>query len=111
MLGLNVTKPDDDMYRIIKAIYDDINNEMGFIQPFDLKMLSQTNGGVYNVKRVLIESVVGGSNYFATQGAVSVLPGPPNGMIPGMPAGQTFIQDDRQFEGWKYDEPSDNTPQ
>ena len=34
-LGLNIEKPDDEMYGIIKAIYDDISNELGFGVPFD----------------------------------------------------------------------------
>jgi hypothetical protein len=118
-LGLNVLIPDDEMYRIIKAIYDDISNEMGFGQPFDLKLLSQTNDGVYNIKRALVESIDGGSHYFLTEGKVSILPGPPTAMIPGLPdgfmpglpTGQTIIQDNRTFEGWKYDEPSTVTPQ
>lgn len=34
-LGLNVIKPDDSLYAIIKAIYDDIGCELGFGETFD----------------------------------------------------------------------------
>ena len=58
------------MYSIIKSIYDDISNELGFGIPLDPLAVSQTNNGAYNVKRALIESISGGSNYFLTEGVV-----------------------------------------
>lgn len=48
-LGLNVEKPDMDMYKIIKSIYDSISDELGLGMPFDLRGLSQANSGEYSV--------------------------------------------------------------
>lgn len=77
-LGLNIEKPDDEMYVIIKAIYDNISDELGFGVPFDPLSVSQSNNGAYNVKRALIESVYGGSNYFVTEGVVKQIAVPGN---------------------------------
>lgn len=98
-LGLNIEKPDDEMYTIIKSIYDDISNELGFGIPFDPLAVSQSNGGAYSVKRALIESIPGGSNYFMTEGVVKQV------QLPGMPGQpiQQAIQSTKIFEGWKYE--------
>lgn len=104
-LGLNIEKPDDEMYNIIKEIYDDISSELGFGVPFDPLSVSQTNGGAYNVKRALIESVCGGSDYFVTEGVVKQV------AVPGAPgqAPQQAIQTTKIFEGWKYERNNNNT--
>lgn len=104
-LGLNIEKPDDEMYDIIKAIYDNISDELGFGVPFDPLSVSQSNNGAYNVKRALIESVYGGSNYFVTEGVVKQIAVPGNpGQVP-----QQAIQTTKIFEGWKYESNSNNT--
>jgi len=69
-LGLSVDKPDDERYRIIKDIYDNINNELGFNVPFNLSALAKSNPKGCKIKRVLIESVAGGSNYYVFRGKV-----------------------------------------
>lgn len=104
-LGLNIEKPDDEMYGIIKEIYDNISCELGFGVPFDPLSVSQTNGGAYNVKRALIESIYGGSNYFVTEGVVKQVAVPVN---PGQ-APQQAIQTTKIFEGWKYEPNNNNT--
>lgn len=97
-LGLNIEKPDDEMYGIIKAIYDDISTELGFGVPFDPMAVSQVNNGEYNVTRALIESVAGGTDAFVTEGAVTriTVKGVP-GQLP-----QQGIQTKKTFEGWKH---------
>lgn len=104
-LGLNIEKPDDEMYNIIKEIYDDISSELGFGVPFDPLSVSQTNEGAYNVKRALIESVCGGNDYFVTEGVVKQI------AVPGAPvqAPQQAIQTTKIFEGWKYERNNNNT--
>jgi len=61
--------------------------------------LAQNNAGEYNVKRALIESVLGGSNYFLTQGKATFFN---IQQQPGVPA-QQAIQNESMFEGWKYE--------
>jgi hypothetical protein len=102
-LGLQVDEPDEKMYKIIEAIYNDINYELGLELPFDLMAMAQSGNGSYNIKRALIESIAGGSDYFITQGRATLVP-----MVnqPGMPqfgVPQQGIQDERIFEGWKHE--------
>ena len=75
-LGLNVKKPSPEQYELIKKLYDDINDELLFSKPF---MLTEVNGA-YTVRRCLLESVVGGSDYFSTEGVV-VRASMPDGQI------------------------------
>ena len=89
-LGLNIQKPTDKQYKIIKEIYDDINNELMFSQPFMITEVS----GAYSVRRCLLESVVGGADYFSTEGVV----------VKGkLPNGEIAIQERVSFEGWRHD--------
>ena len=104
VLGLNIEKPDDEMYKLIKKIYDDISEELGFGVPFDPMAVSQVNNGEYNVTRALIESIDGGRDAFVTEGTVTriTVQG-----IPGQPP-QQAIQSTKLFEGWKHGEQSIN---
>lgn len=98
-LGLNIQKPDNEMYKIIKNIYDSISDELGFGLPFDLRMLAQDNSGEYSIKRVLIESILGGSSFFITQGNAVFVNIQQQSGLPQ----QQAIKNDIIFEGWKYE--------
>lgn len=92
-LGLNVIKPSEEQYRLIKSVYDDINNELQFNQPFTLAGIN----GAYAVRRGLIESIVGGSDYFVTEGQC----------IQGRDQnGQNVLQNRIAFEGWRHEDNS-----
>ena len=68
---------------------------MVFGRPF---LISEINGA-YAVRRCLLESVSGGSDYFVTEGSV----------IKGKtPDGRIAIQNSKAFEGWRHDCSSDN---
>lgn len=97
-LGLNVQKPNDELYAIIKSIYDDISAELGFGIPFDPVAVSQVNDGAYNVTRALIESIAGGNDAFITEGVIRRIPVP---SAPEQPT-QQAIQTTKVFEGWKH---------
>lgn len=93
-LGLNIIKPDAETYNIIKEIYDNISGELGFGQPFDPRAVT------YNVKRALLESIVGGCYFYETSGKRTAV----NVQNPTNPAiSQQAIQDERIFDGWKYE--------
>ena len=95
-LGLNIRNPNDEEYELIKKIYDDINDELLFSKPF---LRSEINGS-YSVRRCLLESVIGGSDYFSTEGVV----------VRGTtPDGQPAIQNKVNFEGWRHDLSSDQS--
>lgn len=111
VLGLNVDKPNHEMYQVIKRIYDDISAELGFGVPFDPIAISETNDGAYKVTRALIESIDGGSDTFVTEGIIRKLS--VQGM-PGQPV-QQAIQTTKEFEGWKHGtsivDRTDNSPE
>jgi hypothetical protein len=96
-LGLNIEKPDDALYKIIKNIYDDIESELELTTAFDPnQILGANQTKKYSAKRVIIESIAGGSYYFVSEGILSrqIIQ-----IQPGM--AQYVINDQRTFEGWK----------
>lgn len=99
ILGLNIEKPTDLLYGLIKKIYDDIVTELDLTQAFDPNsILGGQNQKKYSLKRALIESVDGGSYFFVSEGTltrreVQVQPG----------IQQIAIQDQRVFEGWRHE--------
>ena len=99
VLGLNIEKPDDEMYRIIKKIYDDISQELGFGIPFDPIAVSQVNNGAYSVRRALIESIEGGTDAFITEGVVKRIS--VQGGLGQQP--QQAVQTTKTFEGWRHE--------
>ena len=98
-LGLNIEKPDDSLYLIIKSIYDDIQNELALTEGYDPRqILSGRNQASYSLRRALLESISGGSNYYVSEGTLTQVS---NMIQPGIT--QTAIQDQRDFEGWKHE--------
>lgn len=98
-LGLNVERPDDDLYRVIKGIYSDIAQELALTVPYALDVLLGTQTtATYELVRGLIESVEEGSHRFVSRGQlvkqqIQIQPG----------VLQEGIQDNRTFEGWTHD--------
>lgn len=93
-LGLNVVKPTPVQYELIKKVYDDLNDELQFNRPFSYAEIN----GEYSVRRCILESVIGGSDYFVTEGSVA------HGMTAdGIPG----IQNKQKFTGWRHDHFSD----
>jgi hypothetical protein len=98
-LGLNINKPDDDLYSIIKAIYDDIQSELNLTNRYDPQAeLGNTQQKQYYFKRALIESIDGGSNYFCSEGTLmrQMIPTPQGPQLIG-------LEDRRIFEGWRLE--------
>ncbi len=94
-LGLNVIKPTEEQYSIIKKIYSDINDELLFSKPFRITDIN----GAYCVRRSILESIIGGADFFSTEGEV----------IRGtLPDGQVAIQNRVDFEGWRHDHITDS---
>ena len=90
-LGLNVVKPTPDQYTLIKSIYDDINDELQFTKVFNFAEIR----GAYAVRRCLLESVTGGSDYFVTEGQT---------VLGTAPDGQQIIKPRINFEGWRHED-------
>jgi hypothetical protein len=98
MLGLTIEKPDDVLYNLIKRIYDDIAGDLELDSKFDVvSFMSGQQQRPYQFKRGLIESVTGGSHYFATEGQIQRV------QIPiGQNQFKQELSDNRQFEGWRH---------
>lgn len=98
-LGLPIEKPDDELYTLIKAVYDDIAAELELAVPYDPNsFLGAENAKDYSLPRALVESVAGGSHCFRSEGKLmrtQVQPKP--GII------QMAVQDTRIFEGWRHE--------
>ena len=92
-LGLKVKKPTSQQYLLIKKLYTDISDELLFNKPF---LIGEINGA-YAARRCLLESVVGGSDYYSTEGVV---------VRANLPNGQVAIQNRVNYEGWRHDRSS-----
>lgn len=98
-LGLNVVKPDDQKYAVIKALHQDYARELELQTPFDPNLvLGADPEKEYSFTRGLIESTSGGSTKFTSRGKlrrsqVMVAPGQM----------QEATEDRRTFEAWKHD--------
>jgi hypothetical protein len=103
-LGLNIETPSQDFYNCIKTIYDSIIKELEINSIFDPNViLGNQNSANYSVRRVLIESIDGGTDVFVSEGSLIKTQVPISNM-PGMPpVMQTTIQDQRKYEGWKHE--------
>jgi hypothetical protein len=98
-LGLNVETPSDEIYGLIKQVYDDIVAELQLTTPYNPDiLLSGQPQASYSLVRALIESPTGGSHRFYSDGILTKQQVPaPSGVV------QEEIQDVRKFEGWKYE--------
>lgn len=102
-LGLNIETPSMDFYAKIKAVYDDIHNELELTSRYDPNVLIGNQNSIdYSFRRGLIESIYGGTDVFVSEGTITKKQIPLN--QPGMPQiMQIAIQDQRKFEGWKHE--------
>lgn len=89
-LNLNIDKPNDSEYDIIKKLFNNIESELKLNSIFDPELELVNNNDVI-LKRALIESVGAGSDFFVTEG--SLLKNPNDGRI--------VLQ--KKFEGWRYE--------
>ncbi|MHB9055761.1 MAG: SDH family Clp fold serine proteinase [Paludibacteraceae bacterium] len=97
-LGLNVEKPDMDLYKLIKSIFDSISSEMELESPFNPSIMGGVNSPVpYSFRRCLIESIDYGTDVFLSQGEIT------KQQIPTPQGIQNLINDTRTFEGWKHE--------
>lgn len=103
-LGLNIEKPDDDFYQLIKETFISIQDELELKKAFDPNMILGTNNQMdYSCRRALIESIAGGTDVFVSEGTLlrRAIPIPE---APNLPPLQRFvIEDQRKFEGWKHE--------
>lgn len=97
-LGLAIEKPDDSLYSLIKQIYDDLREETKMNEPFDPeRILEGASEKRYEFRRGMVESVLGGSHVFVSEGTFArVNVQVAQGIV------QPAVNDMRHFEGWRH---------
>jgi hypothetical protein len=98
-LGLNIEKPNMELYTCIKSIYDDIEKELELRTPFEPNvLLGNRNQSPYQLRRAIIESLESGCDVFVSEGSLNrhVI------QQQNQPQ-QTTIKDNRTFEGWRQE--------
>lgn len=102
-LGLNIEKPDDTLYALIKGIYDDVEAELGLGTTFDPKIyLGSQPAREYCFKRALLESLAGGAHVCTTEGRFETQ------QMQTSVGMQIRINDHRTHEGWRHEPVSKN---
>lgn len=104
-LGLNIEKPNDEQYTKIKSVFNDIRDDLRLLEPFNPNLeLGGNNIINYVCRRVLIESIEGGTDVYVTEGSLirtnQIINQPP----PLPPLTRTTIENQMNFEGWKHEE-------
>lgn len=99
VLGLSVEKPNDELYQLIRSAYYGVREELKIEMPFvPAAILGAETQKEYCERRVLIESLAGGTDAFISEGEFKRV------TIPSNPTALA-INDQRLFEGWRhYDE-------
>ncbi len=98
-LGLNIETPSDNLYDVMKLVYNDIADELKLRDPFDVGLyLGKYDHRSYSFTRGLVESVAGGSHRFISEGRV----------VKGTVVDQNnvkheTVEDKRTGEGWKHE--------
>jgi hypothetical protein len=102
-LGLPIEKPDDNLYDIIKNIYDDIREELQLNTPYNPQnMFGESDQVDYCLRQAFIESLETGTHVFCKKGTLRRLKGTDQRGLP-----QILINDQLSFQGWHY-EPAEN---
>ncbi|WP_422355300.1 SDH family Clp fold serine proteinase [Roseivirga pacifica] len=104
-LGLNIEKPTQELYDVIKEVYDDIKKELELDSPYDPANIAQSSGSfIYSCRKALIESIEVGTHVFLSEGKLvrkDIQVPPPK---PGMPPqNHTILNDNRTFDGWRFE--------
>lgn len=89
-LKLQIENPTDEQYKTIKAIYDDLNEELQLGTTFNPLEIN----GAYAARRSLLESIYGGADYFVTEGVINRAKGN---------NGEDLFQNMIVFQGWRHD--------
>lgn len=97
-LGLNIEKPDQETYKVIKSIYDNISKELEFSNPYNPEIILGSNPTAnYSCRRCILESVQGGTDVLISEGVLT------KQVVPTPAGNKLMIQDNRVFEGWRHE--------
>jgi len=94
--GLNVEKPSEKFYRILRNIHLSYAEELKLLQPYSQQVVIGANPAVnYSEARGLVESTDGGCYGFVSEGTLT------RAQIQTPMGLQDAISDQRTFEGWR----------
>jgi hypothetical protein len=94
--GLNIEKPSDPFYRILRDIHLSYAEQLKLLQPYSQQVVIGTNpSATYSEVRGLIESAAGGCYGFVSEGEMTKT------QVPTPVGPQDAISDQRTFEGWR----------
>ncbi len=97
-LGLNIEKPNDELYSLIKNIYNDISDELELRSVFNkMELLGSEQERAFRVKRGLIESRLGGSHSFFTEGVLRL-----QQVEVAQGVMQPIIRERKDFDAWRH---------
>jgi len=99
-MGLNIEKPSDELYKLIRELHLSYVGEMKLLEPYDpYSDLAGNNTCDYIFSRAAIESRLVGSHQFLSEGTLtkSLI----QQMGPLGPITQDTINDNRRFDGWR----------
>lgn len=104
-LGLNIQKPNDEQYNMINSIFENIRTELKLLSPFNPNLeIGASNNSIYSARRVLIESIQGGTDVYLSEGQLlknqQIIPQP----APLPPIQRSIIENQLNFEGWRHEE-------
>jgi hypothetical protein len=98
-LGLNVEKPSDEFYKLLRKVQTSYSEELKLYQPYTPQGVlagQPVNQPVqYTEVRGLVESAGGGCYAFVSEGVLRKV------QVPGPHGVQEGLHDERSFEGWK----------
>ncbi len=96
VLNLRIEKPDDELYKIIKTLYENISNELELLIPYNpVQILGEKNSLNYSFKRCIIESLNYGSHSYISKGVIN--------KKFNQNENQEIIEDIKTYEGWSYE--------
>ena len=98
-LGLNIEKPSDNLYRILRKIHLNYAAELKLLEPYSAQTLLSgvpAGGSVpFAITRALVEGTVGGCYGFVSEGILTRVQVQMNNTQ------QEGVRDERTFDGWR----------
>ena len=98
-LGLNIKKPSDELYKLLREIHLSYEEELKLLEPFSvhsiLSGVAQDKAAPFAITRALLEGTIGGCYGFVSEGTLR------RTQIQINNAQQEGIKDERIFEGWR----------
>ena len=98
-LGLNIEKPSDELYKLLRKIHLSYADELKLLEPYTPQAYLAGTGVntpvPFTITRALVEGTIGGCYGFVSDGTLMRVQVPTNNGT------QEGVKDERTFEGWR----------